>query len=356
MSNPTFIDLFSGCGGASLGLKFAGYKAVAAVDNDPIACKTYKENLGLTPICADLRRFDGQSLLESCNLKKGDIDLIVGCPPCQGFSSLRRTTHADGRGSGKSLVTLFINRIAEIQPKAVILENVPGIAKKEGIRYLGKFISRMQKMGYKVSCSEFNAADYGVPQFRKRIIALCVKSNTPPPIPDKTHSDPKKPEGNFKPWRTVKDAIRDLPPLRPGEVCHSIPNHYARNHSPRILELIRRIPKNGGSRRSLPANYWLPCHLRLATKKSGGAESVYGRMAWDKPSPTITCRCTTPSSGRFLHPEQDRAITPREAARLQCFPDDFIFPEGFSHAERLIGNAVPPLLMSVIGKSLKEVL
>lgn len=356
MQNVTFIDLFSGCGGASLGLRLAGYKVVVAVDNDPIACKTYEKNLGLTPICSDLRFFDGQSILESCGLRKGDVDLIVGCPPCQGFSSLRRTTHADGRGSGKSLVTLFINRIAEIQPKGVILENVPGIAKKGGIRYLRKFISQMQRMGYKVSCNEFNAVDYGVPQFRRRIIALCVKGKTAPPIPDKTHSDPKKLKGNLKPWRTVKDAIGDLPPLMPGEVCHSFPNHYARNHSPRILELIKRIPKDGGSRRSLPTSYWLPCHLKLIKEKSRGAESVYGRMAWDKPSPTITCRCTTPSSGRFLHPEQDRAITPREAARLQCFPDNFLFPEGFGPAERLIGNAVPPLLMSEIGKSLKEVL
>jgi DNA (cytosine-5)-methyltransferase 1 len=356
VSNLTFIDLFSGCGGASLGLKLAGYKAVAAVDNDPIACKTYEENLGLSPICADLRRFDGQSILEFCSLKKGDIDLIVGCPPCQGFSSLRRTAHTNGRGSGKSLVALFANRIAEIQPKAAVLENVPGIAKKEGIRYLKKFISKMQKMGYRVRCSEFNAADYGVPQFRKRIIVLCTKGNTPPPIPYKTHSDPQKLEGDLKPWRTVRDAIGDLPPLRLGEVCYSIPNHRAHNHSPRILEIIKRIPKNGGSRHSLPTKYWLPCHLRLVKEKNRGAESVYGRMAWDQPSPTITCRCTTPSSGRFLHPEQDRAITPREAARLQCFPDDFIFPEGFSSAERLIGNAVPPLLMSIVGKSLKEVL
>jgi len=352
------IDLFCGCGGASLGIKHAGHRVVAAVDIDPVACKTFSENLGLEPLCYDLRYFDGYQILDECGLGKGDVDLVVGCPPCQGFSSLRRTRYPNGEDDRKELVSVFIDRIREMQPKAVIFENVPGIVRDKKINYLKLFLSKMEKMGYKVNWGLINAVNYGVPQFRKRVIALCVKDvSEPPSLPKETHSSPNDAVGkNLKPWRTVRDAIGDLPPLAPGESDPSIPNHVARNHSPRVLEIIRKIPKNGGSRKSLPQNLWLQCHRKLKEKKGGGAESVYGRMSWDKPSPTITCRCTTPSSGRFIHPEQDRAITPREAARLQSFPDDFIFPEEFSRAERLIGNAVPPSLMVELVKCLEDFL
>ncbi|MEM2047066.1 MAG: DNA cytosine methyltransferase [Candidatus Jordarchaeales archaeon] len=351
------IDLFCGCGGASLGLKLAGHKVIAAVDNDPVACKTFSENLDFEPFCYDLRYFNGDHILEMCELRKGDIDLVVGCPPCQGFSSLRRTRYPSGEDIRKGLVTVFLERISEIQPRAVIFENVPGIVSKEELSYLQMYLLKMEKMGYKTSWKLVNAADYGVPQFRRRVIALSVKDGIRAPIfPLKTHSKPEEAEDDLKPWRTVRDAIGDLPPLVPGESCTSIPNHTARNHSSRVLEIVKKVPKNGGSRRSLPLGLWLPCHLKLSEEKGRGAESVYGRMSWDKPSPTITCRCTTPSSGRFIHPEQDRAITPREAARLQSFPDNFVFPEKFKWAERLIGNAMPPTLMVTLMESFEETL
>jgi DNA (cytosine-5)-methyltransferase 1 len=349
------IDLFCGCGGASLGLELAGYQVVAAVDNDLVACKTYARNLGLAPICRDLRFFSGEQILESCDLKRGDVDLVVGCPPCQGFSSLRRTRYPDCRDSRKSLVTVFLKRIAEIRPKAAILENVPGIATSKGLRYLNKFLRQIEKAGYKTDWKLVNAADYGIAQFRRRVIAVCAQGEIKPSIPARTHADPNEALDGMKPWKTVYDEIRQLPSLEPGECCSSIPNHRARTHSPRVLDIIRNIPKDGGSRKSLPEHLWLPCHRKLREDKGHGAESIYGRMTWKKPSPTITCRCTTPSSGRFVHPEQDRAITPREAARLQSFPDGFVFPQEFNKAERLIGNAVPPTLMSVLSSSFEEV-
>lgn len=350
------IDLFCGCGGASLGLKMGGYDVVGAIDNDPTACETYFRNLGLRPICEDLRSFSGQQILEHYDLRKGDIDLVVGCPPCQGFSSLRRTRHPDETDPRKNLVTVFLKRIAEIQPRAVILENVSGIATKDGLRYyLGRFLHKMEKMGYRSSWEVINAADYGVAQFRKRVFALCAKTGNKPVIPAKTHSDPKKCSSS-EVWKTVRDKIGNMPKLSQGESCVFIPNHRARTHSPKVLEIIKHIPKNGGSRSDLPRDLWLPCHWKLLSDRGGGAESIYGRMAWDKPGPTMTCRCTTPSSGRFIHPEQDRAITPREAARLQSFPDSFAFPEEFASAERLIGNAVPAELMKIHATNLKEVL
>jgi len=351
------VDLFCGCGGASVGLELAGHEVVAAVDNDPVACKTFSENLDLEPFCRDLRFFTGHELLGRSGLGKGDVDLVVGCPPCQGFSSLRRTRYPDGDDPRKGLVWVFLERIREIKPKAVIFENVPGIARGKGLVYLDLYLSKMKRMGYETSWKIINAADYGVPQFRKRVVVLSVKDCAkPPPFPLGKYSNPKDAEDGLKVWKTVRDAIGDLPPLAAGEAHCSIRNHVARTHSARVMKIIQNIPKDGGSRRSLPSDLWLPCHLKLKKRRGGGAESVYGRMAWDEPSPTMTCRCTTPSSGRFIHPDQDRAITPREAARLQSFPDEFVFPDGFTWAERLIGNAVPPVLIAALSESLQEFL
>lgn len=351
------IDLFCGCGGASLGLKLEGHRVVGAVDVDPIACKAFSDNLDLEPLCRDIRFLTGEKLLESYGLGKGDVDIVIGCPPCQGFSSLRQTRYPTGEDDRKELVAIFVKRIHEIQPKAVIFENVPGISRKKGIKYLNRFLSEMEEKGYKTVWKSINMADYGVPQFRKRVITLCVKDvDSPLTFPCPTHSNTDEIEADLKPWRTVRDAIGNLPPLKPGESHLGIPNHVARNHTSKVLEIIRNVPKDGGSRRDLPENLWLPCHLKLKENKSGGAESVYGRLAWDKPAPTITCRCTTPSSGRFIHPEQDRAITPREAACLQSFPDDFTFPDNFTQSERLIGNAVPPDLMAILVESFNDTL
>ena len=350
------IDLFCGCGGASIGLKSAGYDIAGAVDNNPVACETYFRNLGLKPVCEDLRYFNGKKILDHYDLKKGDVDLVVGCPPCQGFSSLRRTRYSDETDPRKSLVTVFLKRIREIEPRGVIFENVTGLASKEGLRYyLHPFIHKMEKMGYKSTWDVINAVDYGVPQFRKRVFALFLKSENKPVMVTQTHYDPEDRNAS-KIWKTVFDEISNLPSLSPGESCASLLNHRARKHSPEVLEIIAHIPKDGGSRKSLPEELWLPCHKRLRDNNEGGAESIYGRMTWGKPAPTITCRCTTPSSGRFIHPEQDRAITPREAARLQSFPDTFAFPDEFSSAERLIGNAVPAELLRIQVQSFENAL
>ena len=356
-SRYTAIDLFQGVGGASLGLESAGFKVVASSDMDPVACDYYWKNLGLKPFCGDLSRITGLDILEVSCLARGEVDLVTGCPPCQGFSSLRRTRHPSGGDERNDLVRVFLERVQEMEPKAVMFENVPGMVKGAGSRHFQFYLAKMEKFGYETSWGVVNAADYGVPQFRKRVVALSVKdAGTAPPLPPGSHAKPEALVSDQEPWKTVRDAIGDLPPLEQGESHPSIPNHAARKHSRRVSNLIYSIPKNGGSRRSLPREYWLPCHLKLSKEKRGGAENVYGRMWWDRPSPTMTCRCTTPSCGRFLHPEQDRAITPREAARLQTFPDSFVFPEEFCHAERLIGNAVPPALVKVLAKSLLDFL
>ena len=142
------LDLFCGCGGASIGLINAGQKIVGAVDIDATACEVYERNLGLKPLCRDLKYLNGEKILKAFDLKKDDIDLIVGCPPCQGFSSLRRTKYPDCTDKRKSLVTTFIHRVQEIQPKAVMFENVTGIIRKEGKIYFNKLIRKLEKMGY----------------------------------------------------------------------------------------------------------------------------------------------------------------------------------------------------------------
>jgi len=354
----TAVDLFCGAGGASLGLRLAGFKVVAAVDIDPIACETYAKNLGFKPICGDLNNITGSDILESCGLGKGDVDLVAGCPPCQGFSSLRRTRYPKGNDKRNNLIDVFLKRIEEIDPKGVIFENVPGIATKLGRKFLETYLNEMKKMGYVTTWAVLNAADYGVPQYRKRVVALGAKGlEKAPNFPATTHTHRQEVvNGDLKPWRTVRDTISDLPRLAPGESSPHIPNHIAHTHLPRTLKIISMIPKNGGSRRSLPREYWLPCHLKLCDGRGWGAENIYGRMCWDKPAPTMTCRCTTPSSGRFLHPQQDRAITPREAARFQTFPDSFNFPNKNMYAERQIGNAIPVEFMATLASVYHEIL
>lgn len=309
----------------------------------------------MEPICTDLSEVRGREILDHYGLERGSISCVIGCPPCQGFSSLRRTRYPNEEDDRKGLIGVFIERIREINPKAVVFENVPGIVRSKGRPYFDKYLSELHKMEYISNWGVFNAADLGVPQVRKRVVAISVKGLKEKPIlPYQTHARPGSGNDDMKPWRTVRDAISDLPPLEPGDACPDVLNHVARNHSPRILELISLIPKDGGSRKSLPEEYWLECHKNL--EKRRGAENTYGRMWWDKPAGTMTCRCTTPSSGRFLHPEQDRAITPREAARFQTFPDDYKFHELLTHAERQIGNAVPVKFMESFVSIVKDYL
>ena len=333
-----------GVGGATLSLRNQGFHTVAAIDIDAKACETYQKNIGLKPICGDIKEITGQDILDHYGLEKGSISILTGCPPCQGFSSLRRTRYPDGKDARNDLIFVFLERIREIAPKAVLFENVPGIIQKKGRPFFDKYLSELEKMGFKTNWDLFNSADFGVPQNRKRVVAISIKgAKKKPSLPNRTHAKSGSENDELEPWRTVRDAISDLPTLDSGESFPDILNHKARNHSKRILDLISLIPKDGGSRKSLPDEYWLECHKNL--KNGNGAENVYGRLWWDKPAGTITCRCTTPSSGRFLHPDQNRAITPREAARLQTFPDDFEFHALFNHAERQIGNAVPVKFM-----------
>lgn len=322
MTQLTAIDLFSGCGGLSIGLKQSGFHVLAAVEADDLAAETYLKNSRRTHVLhADIRRVSPSRLLRLCGLKRGDLDLLAGCPPCQGFSTLRtRNGHDDLEEPMNDLVLQFRRFVRALLPKTIMMENVPALAQDAR---LASFCRSIRKLGYFVKFDVLDAADYGVPQRRRRMILIASRLG----------------EVDFAPKRrtsaTVRDAIGSLPP--PGTEDDAL--HVGTKRAARIEALIRKIPRNGGSRVSLGKKNQLACH-----KRTSGFRDVYGRMAWDRPAPTITGGCINPSKGRFLHPVAHRAITLREAALLQDFPAHYRFPlsKGTYAVAQMIGNAFPP--------------
>jgi DNA (cytosine-5)-methyltransferase 1 len=317
------VDLFSGCGGLTLGLRQAGFKVIGAVDNDPLSIETYKANHPEVEVWSrDIRDLGVSSVKRKLKLRTGELDLLAGCPPCQGFSTMRTLNGARSvRDPRNDLLMEFLRFAEELRPKTVMMENVPGLAADHRFK---TFLKRMRALGYVGTYRVLDAADYGVPQRRRRLIYVAGLSNPP---------DFAKPSKRRK---SVRGAIGELcPPGRSGDPVHDVPERRSR----KILELIKKIPKNGGSRTDLDNEDQLMCH-----KECDGFSDVYGRMAWDEPAPTITSGCFNPSKGRFLHPVQHRAITLREAALLQGFPKRYRFPTAHKKeaTAMLIGNALPP--------------
>lgn len=333
----TAIDLFSGCGGLTLGLKRAGFRVLGAVDNDSLSVETYKKNH--SEVCIwhqDIRYLSVEIVKKTLKLKKGQLDLLAGCPPCQGFSTMRTLNRNKSIDDPRnSLIFEFLRIVEELRPKTIMFENVPGLAKDLSFSL---FQNLLEDMGYICNIDTLDAADYGVPQRRKRLILLAGKKR-------KIHF-----AGESKRNPTVRDALGNMSlPSQSKDSLHNILEK--RTHC--ITELIKLIPKNGGSRRDLGDGYQLPCH-----KKCDGFKDVYGRMEWDKPAPTITSGCTNPSKGRFLHPTQNRAITLREAALIQSFPRRYYFSmsKGKQGVADMIGNALPPIFVERHGLSISNYL
>jgi DNA (cytosine-5)-methyltransferase 1 len=320
---PRAIDLFSGCGGLTCGLRKAGFDVLAAVDIDPLAIDCYRLNHpDVLLLQEDVSNLGAEELLTEVGLERGELELLAGCPPCQGFSAL--TTLNGSRNCSdprNELILDFCRLVLGVMPKTVLMENVPGLASDPR---LGGLLSVLEERGYKVRFEILDTADYGVPQRRKRLLLTaglgrCVDF----PRPARHH-------------RVVRNTLGRLPRAgRSGDPAHD----HGEERSPRIRQLIEMVPSNGGSRLDLGLALQLPCHRRTR-----GFYDVYGRMKWDEPSPTITSGFTNPSKGRFLHPKEHRAITIREGALLQTFPPRYHFPmhAGKEPIARLIGNAVPP--------------
>lgn len=330
------IDLFSGAGGLSLGLRMAGFRVIAAIESDPLATETYRLNhAGTVVVMSDIREVRPRDLMERLGLREGELDLLAGCPPCQSFSVLQTLNRGRTVRNPEQKDLLFeICRFARVfRPKAIMMENVPGLADD---RRMTAFRRRLKRLGYIGQSAILNAANYGVPQRRNRLIYLASRSGKMQWPPTTSTAV------------TVHEAIGSLPrPGKTGDPLHDI----RENRSEHVKALIRLVPRNGGSRSALHPSRQLGCH-----KRCDGFYDVYGRLAWDKIAPTITSGFVNPSKGRFLHPTQNRAITPREAALLQTFPPDYRFSlrRGKYAVAAMIGNALPPEFIRRLARPIRR--
>ena len=337
IKQPTMIDLFAGSGGVTQAFKNKGFKVLAAVEFDPIIASTYRTNHPNVKLYEDdIRSVSPQQILEDCKIKSGELTVLSVCAPCQPFSRQNKSTKKDSR---TNLVLQMIRFVKHMKPKYIFMENVAGLAKGKNAKILKSLVIALRDgLGYHLLEPEIlDAADYGVPQHRDRLFLLGSREDQSLSLPDQSHYSPKLADSNgFQSWITVREAFSGLTRLASGQQSSKDVMHKARNHRPISLERLQHIPKNGGSRKSLPKRLQLKCH-----QKETGYNDVYGRLHFDKPANTLTTGCTNFTKGRFAHPTANRAITPREAARLQTFPDNYIFNGTYDQISTQIGNAVP---------------
>lgn len=334
------VDLFCGIGGLTHGFVKEGFDVVAGIDNDSSCKYGYEYNNNSTFIDKDINAVSAEEL-NSLYSDTAGLKILVGCAPCQPFSKLNLN-----EVSKKQLQPLekFAKLIEKVGPDIVSMENVRGLVKNPIFK---KFLNTLTKNGYEYSYQIVDFSDYGVPQKRVRLVLLASKFGEINLITP-THINNK---------RTVRDVIAKLEPLKDGEVSKKDTLHRTRLLSPLNKKRIRATPKNGGSSKSWNDDLVLKCHKKETGKTY--KSTVYGRMSWDKPSPTMTTQCTGLGNGRYGHPEQDRAISLREAAFFQTFPKSyrFISPKESiitAQAARFIGNAVPVRAGEVIAKSIKK--
>lgn len=339
-SSVSAVDLFCGAGGLTYGLRRAGVRVEAGIDIDGAAQYAYTaNNPGARFLQWDLSRKRASTIEE---LFGAGYRLLAGCAPCQPFSKL---TNGKGKHQAWNLLDRFANLVARIEPDLVTMENVPELARR-GSEVFERFLHGLRVAGYQLDWRIVNCSEFGVPQSRKRLVLLASRLG-PIAVPQGRFSSPSR-------AKTVRGTIGDLAPVRAGEAHATDPLHAAALLSEMNMRRIRATAHDGGTRESWPQRLLLDCQ-----RKASGARyrSIYGRMWWDRPAPTMTTLCNGIGNGRFGHPEQDRAITLREAALLQSFPRNYQFwpPKqklNASAAARLIGNAVPPALGLALGRAI----
>lgn len=337
------VDLFCGAGGLTHGLLQAGIKVQAGIDIDEQAEHAYRENNpGAKFLRWDVARKNFGSIEKLFGASK--YRLLAGCAPCQPFSKL---THGIERHRSWDLLDNFGRLVSRIVPDLVTMENVPELAGR-GRDVFDRFVRALEGLDYRVDWRVVHCPEYGIPQSRRRLVLLASRLG-----------DISIPEGRYRypsRWKTVRGTIARLPALASGEEDRGDPMHAAPLLSPMNLRRIRATQPDGGSRRDWPDDLVLDCHR----KKSGESYySIYGRMWWDKPAPTMTTLCTGIGNGRFGHPEQDRSITLREAALFQTFPRSYEFWPADDRLNRkavgrMVGNAVPPKLAKELGRAIME--
>lgn len=344
------IDLFSGAGGMTLGFidrRFCGgFECVLAVDNDEPALQTHKANFGGRVVCANIEDW----LEENPRIPKADV--VIGGPPCQGFSLLNKKRVGDHR---RALWEPYLDVVELCEAKIFVMENVTELYRSEELAQICWWAKRV---GFITEAGILNAADYGAPQIRKRTLVFgwrdgVVPAPAFPPPQTHTNSDEKS---SLPPWKTVRQAIVDLGKPRGTEIGKKHPYnlHFGRNPTATSLARYKAVPP-GGNRFDLQRNAMHitpPCWIK---KKSGGTD-LFGRLWWDRPSVTIRTEFFKPEKGRYLHPSEHRPITHREAARLMGFPDDFIFKGNKTDIAKQIGNAVPPDLAAAVAAVVRDAL
>ncbi len=339
----TCVDAFSGAGGLSLGLLQAGFDIVLSFDNDPVCVETQRLNAKCFQRPAILGRIDEMldgGLLDRIKMPRGELFLLAGGPPCQGFSIQRIGQDEDFRNE---LVIKFMRLVVDTEPAYFLMENVPGISGKRGEAILCEAVRIASEAGYWVHRTTLDAQDFGVPQRRKRVFVVGERAEGK--LPMFVFPAPTTPNGRRI---TIFQAIGHLPPTPDDGKEHPvIPNH----RSDRLSETNKRrlqALQPGQGMKDLPPSLLAECH-RIGPDLIGH-RNVYGRMSWDDVAPTITARFDSFTRGQFGHPEQLRSISLREGALLQTFPSDFVFSGNKVDIARQIGNAVPPLLARTIAE------
>lgn len=353
-SKIKIIDLFCGAGGLSAGF-FKGafakdFEGILAIDNDKAAIDTYNANFGNHGIAVNIEEW-----LSSHSVPSADV--VIGGPPCQGFSLLNKNRNGDVR---RALWEPYMDFIQKSGASVFVMENVPGLLTSEEFDCIR---ARAEEIGFALlNPKVLNTADYGVPQTRKRTIAIGVKKahfsleTLPDFPPEPSHRAPDK-SGTLPAWRTVEEFIADLPDPVGTDIRAEHPPydlHFGRNPTAVSLERYEAVPI-GGNRfdlQRLRPDITPACWI----KKTSGGTDLFGRLWWDRPSVTIRTEFFKPEKGRYLHPDKHRPITHREAARLMSFPDDFIFLGTKTEIARQIGNAVPPIFAGHIAKFVKHLM
>ena len=335
------VDFFSGCGGTSVGFARARIEISVGVDIDPDAATTFRSNFPNTPFLErDIRELTAADLAPSVTLEENDFLLFSACAPCQPFTKHHRINKP--LDDQANLLSEFLRFVDEFQPHLLFLENVPGLAKPtRSSGPFGELMETLDKWRYWRDFREFDCWEFGVPQKRRRFVLVGSRLG-PIAFPQRTHGP-----GTANPrYSTVREWIGDLPKIDAGENHQHVPNHRAASLSLLNLERVKATPE-GGSRRNWPNYLKLECH------RGGfnGYSDVYGRLRWDAPASALTTRCISLSNGRFGHPNQDRAISAREAASLQTFPRSFRFYGSLNSVARQIGNAVPVLVSQKFGEN-----
>lgn len=357
------IDIFSGVGGLSYGFAHNdNFNIIAANEILPNMAKAYALNHPTVRVYNEnIQSFNSAKIKTDIGVDAREVDIIVGGPPCQAYSTAGKRLINDPRGS---LFQEYYRILNEFAPSLFVFENVKGILSMQGGNLFKTIITLFESLGYKIQYKLLNAADYGVPQIRERVVIVGSKLKTCFEFPPPTHYNPAEKFAStpltLKPYLTIEDAIGDLPFIKSNEastIYSSDPqtefqklmrqnaplqvlDHSAPNNNPKLVKIMESLPDGG-----------TPEHLPEELRPASGFKNTYCRLWWKKPAPTITRNLSTPSSARCIHPKAPRPLTTREGARLQSFPDNYLFFGSRSDKNLQIGNAVPPFLSTALAQA-----